>query len=145
MSASVDQQLQAVLMRLLPGGEGFPSAEDVDLAAWIGQQPRFASATDWLLEHLPDDFADLSQGRQKALLEQLETHDAERFGTFVIAAYSGYYTHPDVLSVIEAERGYKAGPPQPGGYQLEAFDPALLAVPASRPPSYRDPNREAET
>lgn len=144
MSASVDQRLQAVVTQLLPGGQGFPSAGDVDLAAWIGGQSRFAAAIEWLLENLPGDFAKMSPDAQKAALEALEAADAERFGSVVVAAYSGYYTRPEVLAVIEAERGYKARPPQPGGYELDVFDPALLAVPSGRPPSYRDPNREAE-
>ncbi|WP_419908252.1 hypothetical protein [Hoeflea sp.] len=144
MSAFVDPRLQAAIMQLLPGGEGFPGAGDIDLAAWIGGQPRFTAAINWLIESLPDDFAQLPSDAQQALLEALEARNAERFGAVVVAAYSGYYTHPAVLSVIEAERGYKARPPQPGGYELVAFDPALLAVPSGRPPSYRDPEREAE-
>lgn len=138
MTGASDTRLAAVLDVLLPGGEGFPPASDVGLADWIMEQPRFAGAVDWLLAALPDDdSADLT-----AALRALEDSQPEPFGALIVAAYSGYYTHRDVLAVIEAKAGYKARPPQPGGYALEAFDPEMLAVPRSRPPSYRDPKKE---
>lgn len=143
MSAAVDERLEAAFNRLLPGGDGFPRAGDIGLAAWIDGQPRFAPATGWLLDALSGDFAQLLPDEQHAQLATVETQNAERFGAVVVAAYSGYYTHPDVLAVVEAKCGYKARPPQPGGYDLDAFDPAILAVPRGRPPSFRDPNKEA--
>ena len=142
MNAVADSRLVAALDLILPGGAGFPPASAVNLADWVGGQPRFAPAIAWLLGRLADGFDKMPASAGYTALEALEAEDPERFGAVVIAAYSGYYTHPDVLAVIEAERGYKARPPQPGGYDLAAFDDAILAVPRARPPSYRDPKKE---
>ncbi len=132
--------LEAIVDHLLPGGQGFPSASDTDLASWMAAQRRFAPAVSWLIERLPDDFAALPQDQQLGQLQAAEAADSERFGVVVIAAYSGYYTHRAVLAAVETHRGYKAGPPQPGGYALQPFDPQLLQVPSGRGPSYRDPD-----
>ncbi len=137
-SGSDEAVLVAVLDVLLPGGDGFPPASAIGLAGWIGDRTRFVDIANWLQDEVPTvPDADLA-----AALRALEAREPDRFGALIVAAYSGYYTHPDVLAVIEATAGYKAGPPQPGGYGLDAFDPDMLAVPRARPPSYRDPNRE---
>jgi hypothetical protein len=134
----------ALLDTLLPGGEGFPPASGVGLDGWIAGRPRFAPALAELVAALPEDFATRAPAARTATLTALEADRPELFGAVVVAAYSGYYTNPEVLAVVEARCGYKARPPQPGGYALPAFDPAILAVPRARAPLWRDPNRDMD-
>ena len=134
--------LTALLDALLPGGEGFPSASAIGLAVWIDGHERFAPVVQDLLDRLPDGFATMSGDKRMRTIETVESEHSSLFGSALVAAYSGYYTHPDVLAVIEARCGYKAQPPQPGGYQLPAFDEAILALPRTRAPLWRDPAKE---
>jgi hypothetical protein len=46
--------------------------------------------------------------------------------------YRGYYTLPVVRRAVGVDR-----PPQPIGYELPPFDPALLAVQRQRAPFWR--------
>jgi hypothetical protein len=132
MTIAPSPLLAAVLDAVLPGGEGFPSASSVDLAAAMAGHPRFAVAGAGVLAALDPAADDIP-----AALSALEATGDPRFGAFLVAAYSLYYTRPAVVEAIERETGYAARPPQPEGYTLPAFDPAILAVPASRQPHYR--------
>jgi hypothetical protein len=132
MSRSPSPLLAAVLDAVLPGDGGFPSATSVDLAAAMAAHPRFALAADDLLAAL-----DPATDDPVAALTALEAAGDARLAAFLVAAYSLYYTRPGVVAAIERETGYAARPPQPEGYILPAFDPAMLAMPASRPPHYR--------
>jgi hypothetical protein len=134
--------LEAALDCLLPGGEGYPPAGELGLAAWVAGQERFAAAVAEVCGALPEGFAALDAAARVAALEEVERALPEAFDGFTVAAYSGYYTQPAVLAAIEARHGYKARPPQPGGYALPAFDPAILKVPAARAALWRDPEEE---
>lgn len=139
--AELAPALARALSCLLPGQPPFPPAGRLGLEAFILAEPRFAGAVRAVLaaspglEQLADDEAD-------AHLRQIEMAQPEIFGPFLVAAYSAYYTHPEVLAAIQAQTGYRAGPPQPGGYQLDPFDAEMLAVPAARPAQWRDPRKE---
>ena len=126
-----------VLDQLLPGGEGFPAASAIGLSDRIRANPRLSAAWDAVLPHL-DGRAD-DDG-----LREVEAAHPGLFGAAVVAAYSAYYTAPEVLAVIEAKTGYTASPPQPEGYRLAAFDPAMLAEPSSRAALWRDPREATE-
>lgn len=132
-----DPRLVPALDRLLPGGEGFPPASALGLAGRLADEPRFARAWAALLDRLPREVG-------RAELEQAEADAPEVFGAALNAAYSLYYTDPQVLAVMERATGYKAAPPQPGGYALPAFDPEMLAVPAARAALWRDPREEEQ-
>lgn len=131
--------LEAVLDALLPGGEGFPAAGAVGLADWIRAEARFAAPVEAVVSRLTRG-ADLP-----AALAALEKSDPDGFGLLITAAYSGYYSNPAVLEVVETRTGYKSGPPQPGGYDLPEFDADILSVPKTHAPSYRDPDRKVPT
>lgn len=124
-------KLAAVLDLMLPGGDGFPAASDIGLADWLAGRPEFAGAVQDVLALCPD------VPNETALAAAERTAPTE-FGRLQVGAYSGYYTHPKVLAVIERETGYSARPPQPDGYILPPFDMALLARVAANPPSYRE-------
>ena len=136
-------RLDALLDTLLPGGAGFPPASDVGLGEWLMKQARFESSIADLLARLPEDFEGMPAQSRSLQLQDIEANEPEVFGAAVVAAYSGYYTRPAVLDVIEAACGYKSGPPQPGGYELPPFDDAILEIPRSRAPSWRNPDAEA--
>ncbi len=138
-------RLTAWLDVLLPGGDGFPSASAAGAADWLSNESRFERAVADLLANLPDGFEDLAADRQGEVLTQIEARAPACFNAAIVAAYSAYYTRPSVLQVIEDTCGYKAGPPQPGGYELPPFDDRILEIPRSREPSWVDPGSEVKT
>ena len=131
-------RLDAALSLLIPGKGRFPAAGTLGLSGMVAGEPRFAAAVAAVMD-VAAGLEALPPAEGTALLRRIEAERPQAFATFVVAAYSAYYTHPEVLSAIEAETGYKAGPPQPGGYALDPFDRAMLAVPASRARQWRDP------
>lgn len=134
MSAMLD----AVLDTLLPGGEGFPPAGGIGLAAWLAARPEFAAPLQAVLALCPADFAAHGLDTRITLLRAVEQAAPAAFGRVQVGAYSGYYTHPEVLAVIRRDTGYLARPPQPDGYVLPPFDTALLARVAARAPHFRE-------
>ena len=138
MTGAVPQRpLSAALDVLLPGDMTFPAASAVGLATRLLEHPGLAEPALAAAARLDDGFADLDAAARIEAVAALERAEPTLFGRFVVAAYSGYYSTPAVLEVVERTSGYAARPPQPEGYVLPPFDPATLAVPASRPPSYR--------
>ena len=138
-------RLTAWLDVLLPGGDGFPSASAAGAADWLSNEPRVERGVAVLLEKLPDGFEDLGADGQVEALAEIGARAPACFNAAVVAAYSAYYTRPSVLQVIEDACGYKAGPPQPGGYELPPFDDGILEIPRSREPSWVDPSSEVKT
>ena len=125
--------LTTVLDRLLPPVGEVPGAGGLGLDASI---PDEASAP--VLDMLPPGFAGLSNEEQVAVLQAVEAAAPVAFAALVKAAYTAYYGDQRVLAAIEAATGYAARPPQPLGYDMEPFDPALLEVVRNRPPYYRE-------
>ncbi|MEM1430544.1 MAG: hypothetical protein AAGG09_13905 [Pseudomonadota bacterium] len=130
-----DPRLAPLLALLLPGGAGFPSAAELGLTSRIADDRRLAEAMAGLLDALPPRVG-------PAEIAAVERARPEVFGPAIVAVYSAYYTHPQVLAVIEAATGYRAAPPQPEGYAMPPFDPAMLAVPAARGSHWRDPRAD---
>jgi len=73
------------------------------------------------------DFGALGETSQVAILESVERVSPAFFTALVEHTYRGYYTAP----------GVRARPPQPIGYELPAFDPALLDKQRQRAPFWR--------
>lgn len=130
--------LTAALDTLLPGNDQFPSAAAIGLDERLSALDHLRPAVDGAVAKLPADFACLSRDDRTQHLQDWEADDPDGFGAFVIAAYSAYYTHPAVLAVVEHATGYAARPPQPQGYALAGFDPAIVAVPKRRGKLWRD-------
>ena len=139
------ERLAALLDCLLPGEEGFPPGSAGGAVDWLLTQARFIAPLGKVVAALPDGFDSMAPEKRAEALADVERAHPEVFGAAVIGAYSAYYTRPDVLQVIEAKCGYKAGPPQPGGYTLDAFDPDILSVPKARAASWRNPDEETST
>lgn len=136
------QVLEAVADTMLPGGLGFPLATKTEAVDWLLEQPRFLPSLEALAGELPAGFKDAGSPERVDMLKTVEARAPDIFDAATVAIYSAYYTRPEVLAAIETARGYKAGPPQPGGYALPAFDPSILAVPGSRGRLWRDPEEE---
>ena len=115
-----------------PIGRNVASAGRRAALAALLAAPAIAAAA-----RLDDTFADAEPAVRLATIVRLEGTEPALFGRFVVAAYSGYYSTPAVLEAVESATGYAARPPQPEGYALPPFDARMLAIPASRPPSYR--------
>ena len=129
--------LAAVLDTMLPGDDAFPSASAVDLAARLMSDAFFAVPTRAALALLPNDMQAVDPPTRVTLIAALEANHPAVFGALITAAYSAYYAAEPTLKAVEGATGYEARSPQPEGYALKPFDPALLAIPAARAPHYR--------
>lgn len=89
----------------------------IDVAAW--QQSERA-------------FGELAPAEQDAALRAVESADPAGFDLLVCLAYRAYYTDPRIVAAL----GLPAAP-QPRGYQLPPFDPALLDKVRQRGPIWR--------
>ena len=130
--------LKAALATLLPGDDRFPGADDVGLADRLLALEHLQPAIEAAMTRLPADIAARSADDRRQALRSWEDDDPERFGTFVIAAYSAYYTHPAVLAAVQTATGSAARPPQPEGYALPAFDETIVAAPRRRQKLWRN-------
>ena len=136
-TAMPDDLLAAVLDILLPGDTDFPAASAVALASRLLDHPAFAETAVAAIACLSPNFLGSDAARRIAAVAEWERKEPAVFARFITAAYSSYYLAPAVLKAVEQVSGYAARPPQPEGYRLPPFDPALLAVPSSRPEQYR--------
>jgi hypothetical protein len=130
--------LALLLDDLLPGGEGFPPGHAIGLADWLACHPDWAEAAQAVLAALPHGFVQADPAGREGMLRCAESADPALFGRMLTGVYTGYYINPVVRTVIAARSGYPARPPQPEGYALPPFDPALLETVRRRPPSYRE-------
>lgn len=134
--------IAVLLDTLLPGDAEFPPASATDLAARLAAHDRFAATPDPVLAQLPADFAKLPPAARAAQVRAAEAADPASFAALLTGAYSLYYTHPRVAAAIARTTGHAARPPQPEGYALPPFDPALVAIPAARAPRFRPTPKE---
>ena len=148
MSAFVDAErrlLTRVLNRLVPADAEFPAAGDLGVGAFVEEAVgRVPAARRLFLEGLGaiaaasharcgTAFEDATEADQDAALREVEASRPDFFDALLVHAYSGYYSQPDVVRRL----GVEAWPPQPRGYLLDPFDPALLATVRGRAPLYR--------
>jgi hypothetical protein len=141
--------LASALNVLIPAREDLPGAGDLGVAAAIErameQAPplhrslldalraiEFASGEPGFLTHNTD--------KQEALLRAVETAEPACFALLVEHAYRGYY----VLPAVQRALGLSGEPPQPRGYHLAPFDPALLAKQRQREPFWRRVDGEGQ-
>jgi hypothetical protein len=140
--------LVAVLNRIVPATPEMPGAGDLGVAETIDR----TLAANPLLRRLFNDglvrievesarhtgdagagFVALDGERQDAALRAVERAVPAFFAALVEHTYRGYYTHPRVYRAID----YAHRPPQPLGYHLPMFDPALLETQRQRAPFWR--------
>lgn len=131
------RMIGALLDTLLPGDADFPAASATDLGARLLAHDRFGPTPGPVTDRLPADFADLAPPARVAAVAAAEAADPAAFAALMTGVYSLYYTHPLVAAAIQSATGHAARPPQPQGHALAPFDPAMVAIPASRAPSWR--------
>ena len=134
--------LVAALNRIVPAREELPGAGDLGVAETIErvltESPALRRA---FLDGLraielcggERGFTALDGDEQDRCLRAVEAREPAFFATLVEYAYRGYYVLPEVQRAI----GLSGEPPQPRGYQLAPFDPALLAIQRRREPFWR--------
>ena len=130
--------LAAVLNRLIPANDVMPGAGDVGIARFIDEvlvdAPHLRRRAIALLNEADaqEGFAGLSEAEQDRRLQKIARHEKESFDWLLQAAYTGYYSEPQVLAAIEW--GHKPDSPGP----TEPFDTRLLDAVRKRGPIYRD-------
>jgi hypothetical protein len=137
--------LTALLDILIPGDGTFPAPSQLDLADAMTIHERFGAMAARMVEALPVNFDAMSKDEQVESIRRIEAEAAAIFDPFMVGLYSLYYVHPSVLAAVEETSGYAARAPQPDGYSLKPFDPAILAIPAARGPQYRDAGTGSST
>jgi hypothetical protein len=131
--------LRAVLNRIVPPHADRAGAGDLDIGTSLERTLADSARLRRLfLDGLHDiaisstaDFVDLSPTDQTVVLQAVEQAHPAFFSTLVEHTYRGYYTHPLV------QRALSSRPPQPIGYELPPFDPALLDTQRQRAPFWR--------
>jgi len=131
--------LPSLLVGLLPGGDGWPCAADLDLepaiAALAEALPQAEAALAALGERALPPRSD-PDGLERALTE-LQASEPAVFGSLMTLAYGAYYAHPDVLAVIEDRCGYPARPPMPAGHPVRLDGPDPSPATAGTAPTWR--------
>ena len=122
--------LAVLLDVLLPGDGDFPPASATTLPARLLAHPRFAVTVPPIPEAL-------SERISADAVRAAEAAQPAAFAALLTGVYSLYYTDRGVAAALARLNGYETRPPQPLGYELPAFEPSLLAIPAARAPSYR--------
>ena len=67
-------------------------------------------------------FQKLAAEEKDSVLKAVERHAGSLFHDLVTHVYDGYYTNPDVLAGLAPD----AGTPQPRGFPIKPFDPAIV-------------------
>ena len=128
--------LVAVLNRLVPADDVMPAAGDAGVAGYIDQVLRDAPhlrrpVIDLLDELCGGAFIQLSAAEQDRRLRRLASDRAASFEILLHAAYTGYYSDPQILTAAGwAPAGSRPTP--------EPFDQTLLDAVRKRGPIYRD-------
>ena len=134
--------LAAATARLIPAHDTLPSAGELGVAtileATLAQTPPLRRPfLDGLraitLASGDQDFVAHSADEQDAILRTIEAAHPAFFNLLVEHTYRAYYALP----VVQRALGLSGEPPQPRGYQLPPFDPALLTVQRQRTPFWR--------
>ena len=132
------QVLTALLDVLIPPFDGLGGAGELGLANSVAEDaaasPRFSASLATVLDALMQTSWPTDVVAREALVRSIEERAGAAFGEVVNLAYTNYYTDDRVLAMIERHTGYRARPPQPDGYELEPFNPALLAMVTQRTP-----------
>ena len=132
--------LTAIQDRLIPRDGDLPGAGESGAASRVDRY--LADRRDWRAETLAalkavevaaakvgeirgaagQSFLDLTPEEQDAALQGTEAAEPRLFARLLRITYTAYYADP----AVRRAAGFESDPPQPGGYGLEAFDPARL-------------------
>jgi hypothetical protein len=123
--------LAAVLDTLLPPRGVLPGAGALALGI---ESP----SVDRVLAALPSAFGDLDADAREETLRALDRSHSSDLAELVRLAYCAYYTDARVLAAVGEATGYRGGSPQPGGYEVEPFDEAVLSNVRRKSRLYRE-------
>ena len=129
--------LTATAGRIVPAHDTLPSAGELGVAtileATLAQTPPLRRIfLDGLraiaLASGEQEFSAHSADEQDAMLRAIESAHPAFFNLLVEHTYRAYYALP----VVQRALGLSGEPPQPRGYHLSPFDPALLTLQRQR-------------
>jgi len=137
--------LTATVSRIVPAHDTLPSAGELGVATTI--EATLAQTTSLRRTFLDGlhtiklasgdrEFPVHSADEQDAILRTIEATHPAFFSLLVEHTYRAYYALP----VVQRALGLSGEPPQPRGYQLPPFDPALLIPQRQRAPFWRQIN-----
>ena len=133
-------RLENLLDILIPESDGHPSAAQAisqeSLIADLSRMHDFALIEN-MLQSLPENLAELGVDQAEAQVTHCEANFPKEFAILLNAVYIAYYESPKVLRRVNEKTGYNINPPQPAGYSLEEFDPALLVNVRNRKPFWK--------
>ena len=132
--------LTSALDCLVPREGAWPGAGSLGLADAVlkdADVDGHRSLIQRVLAALPERFVSLDARDKVSAMQAVEASTPAAFSTLVRHTYNVYYSHPAVLKVLEAETGYPARPPLYVGYEMEPFDPAVIATQKKRQPFWR--------
>ncbi|MDA1256857.1 MAG: gluconate 2-dehydrogenase subunit 3 family protein [Chloroflexi bacterium] len=139
--------LTHVLDQIIPPDGDFPGAGGLGLAERVERSSqrsaRLRSALLSVLDALSLDISSRAEGgyaaleaeRQISALTTVESSLPEQFAGFIELVYETYYTDDRVYKRI----GWAGRPPQPEGFDLDPWDPAILENTRKRAPFWRQP------
>lgn len=133
MALDTDERraLDALVDTLIPPEDGWPGAEELDVATLIARYVVPDAQELSLFPHVREaalrerlhglgaDFAAASLDDRVARLREVERTEPAAFGTLRDLVYYVYYGHPAVIALVTGRTRYGAGfrgAPQPDGY-----------------------------
>jgi hypothetical protein len=149
LDADRREALAAWTAGVIPGDEHWPSALDVDAAAYVDAvvarvpqvRPILLRGID-ALERAAEaahgrSFAACGPAQREALLRELAEVDAGgAFDLVLELTFEAYYRDPEVCRVMKVRTGFDSTLPHVGS-SMEPFDERLLERVRSLPPRYR--------
>jgi hypothetical protein len=112
---------------MIPGDDAFPSASAVGAHGLVATRLRQRLGRQGLdrLGAALGPLAPLDAARRKAAIERLESTEPELFALLRTTVYLSYYEQPAVVDAVRALGHAYNDAPQPEGYALDPFDPAI--------------------
>lgn len=114
---------------LLPGGEGFPRASQVDTAASMVAELDIEALEEWLRPGLATldtlaggDFVAVDEQTRVEALRRVQDEHGPFFDRLIDLSYYSYYAQLPVIAVVRSLCFQYNDTPQPRGYDMEPFD-----------------------
>jgi hypothetical protein len=122
--------LEKAVDGLLPGGEGFPRASQVDTAASMVAELDANALEEWLCPGLATldilaggDFVAVDEQTRVEALRRAQEEHGPFFDRLIDLSYYSYYAQPRVIATVRSLGFQYNDTPQPRGYDMEPFDP----------------------
>jgi hypothetical protein len=128
---------------LLPGGEGFPRASQVDTPASMVAELDADALEEWLrpglaaLDNLAGgDFVAVDEQARVGALRRAQDEYGPFFDRLIDLSYYSYYAQPPVIAVVRSLCSQYNDTPQPRGYNMDPFDANNPEMLPARPHGY---------